>query len=119
MNTTALNTALHWPGASRNLMRNLGLIVLMALIFVCNADAQVVVGSGGGAGMIGQDAWTSIKGLWFGPAGLALGALIFALSIYFYFKEGVLAVLGVIAMGIIFFFIPGMTAAVQNWARSF
>lgn len=110
-NTTA-------PGVSGKFWSLLVAALLLSL-FALNADAQVVSIGGAGTGTIGQDAWNSVKGLWFGPAGLILGVAVFGLSVYFFFKEGVLAVLGVLAIGTFFFFVPAMVIAVQNYARSF
>jgi hypothetical protein len=98
---------------------NLLFAALVLFFFALNADAQVISVGGVGSSTIGQDAWNSVKGLWFGPAGLILGVAIFGLSVYFFFKEGVLAVLGVLAVGTFFFFVPAMVVSVQNWARTF
>ncbi len=119
MNTSAFRQSATLPELRTNFWILLVSAIVMCL-FAVNADAQVVTidPSAGASGTIGQAAWTNMKNLWFGPLGLALGAGVFALSLYFFFKEGVLAVLGVLAMGTLFFFIPGIVVAIQGWAKS-
>lgn len=105
-----------------NVFRFLSFLTLL-LVLSCDVFAQTVTipvgGGGGSAGNIGQSAWDSIKGLWFGPAGAVLGIGIFGMAAYYYFKEGVQAVIGVIVIGLFFFCLPALTVAVQNWARTF
>lgn len=119
--TNALPNSFAIPKITRGHLRDLLIFGMVLFLFALNADAQVTISTGtaAGTGTIGQDAWNSVKGLWFGPAGLVLGAAIFGLSVYFFFKEGVLAVLGVLAVGTFFFFVPAMVITVQNWARTF
>lgn len=118
--TINTNATLTLIAPTRSQIRNVLLLAFMLLVFVASASAQVSISTGGsGTGTIGQDGWNSIKGLWFGPAGLILGAAVFGLSVYFFFKEGVLAVLGVLAIGTFFFFVPALVVSVQNYARSF
>lgn len=85
----------------------------LALLSVCEAQAQAT------GAAVGQDAWNAVKNLWFGPPGLVLGAAVLGLAVYFFFKEGVLAVLGVIAIGTFFFFVPSIVLSLQNWAKTF
>ena len=87
----------------------------LALLTVAQAHAQTT----GTGGAVGEGAWNAVKNLWFGAPGLVLGSVIFALAVYFFFKEGVLAVLGVIGAGTLFFFVPAISVAVQNWAKAF
>lgn len=119
MTITAKN-ALTLATNNRALLRDLVIFSLFMLLLIVSAHAEVTVSTGGaGTSTIGQDGWNSVKGLWFGPAGLILGAAVFALSVYFFFKEGVLAVLGVLAIGTFFFFVPAMVVSIQTYARSF
>lgn len=92
----------------------------VATLALATSQAQAqVIGTIGTGGAVGESAWGAVKNLWFGPPGLILGAIIFALAIYFFFKEGVLAVLGVIGAGTLFFFVPAIAVAIQNWAKAF
>lgn len=95
------------------------IFLALMLLLTLNTYAQTIVIGDGGSGTIGQDAWNSVKGLWFGPAGLVLGVAVFGLAVYFFFKDGVLAVLGVLAIGAFFFFVPAFAVSVQTWARNF
>lgn len=117
MSSTAQHCAISYSTART--LKYLFIFILAAMAFD-GAIAQVTIGVGGagGGGQIGQDAWSAMKNVWFGPIGLVAGAIVFALSVYFYFKDGVLAVLGVLGVGVFFFFIPAMVLAVQNWARN-
>ncbi len=96
------------------------LLLLCALLaaFSDIASAQVTV-STGTSGTPGADAWAAVKSVWFGPMGLVFGALVFAIAVYYFFKEGVLATFGVLAVGTFFFFIPALAISVQSWAKSF
>lgn len=100
--------------AARLAVRSIGAITTLFYLSMGRAYAQVM-----GGGLIGADAWNSIKGLWFGPAGLILGVMVFGLAVYFFFKDGVLAVMGVLAIGTFFFFVPAVVTSIQSWARSF
>lgn len=86
-------------------------VLLLASAFEAHAQS--------GTATVGEGAWSAVKNLWFGPAGLVLGAAVFALAVYFFFRDGVLAVLGVIAIGTFFFFVPAIVLAIQGWARTF
>lgn len=103
-------------GASARLTGRAALAALL-ISAVHRAHAQVQITTG--TGTVGEGAWSAVKNLWFGPPGLVLGAVVFALAVYFFFKDGVLSVLGVIAIGTFFFFVPAMVVAVQGWARGF
>ncbi len=97
----------------------LSLCFLLLASFGDIASAQTVTVAPGTAGSPGADAWTAIKGVWFGPLGLVFGAFVFAIAVYYFFKEGVLATFGVLAVGTFFFFIPALVISVQTWAKNF
>lgn len=101
--------------------QNLSILALCFLLLASFGDiasAQVTV-TPGATGSPGADAWTAIKSVWFGPLGLVFGAFVFAIAVYYFFKEGVLATFGVLAVGTFFFFIPALAISVQTWAKTF
>ena len=107
-------------GGSNTTVRLFALITLCLLLATLSdfASAQVTISTGVGTAP-GSDAWTAVKSVWFGPMGLVGGVLVFALAVYYFFKDGVLATLGVLGIGIFFFFVPAIAISVQNWAKTF
>lgn len=95
------------------------MVALLALLMCVDAMAQSTTGTTATGATFGDTAWDAVKGMWFGKPGLLLGALVFALAVYFYFRDGVLAVLGVLAIGTFFFFVPAFALGLQNLARAF
>lgn len=110
------------PNISPKTIQNIFILSLCFLLLASFGDiasAQTVNVSTGSTGSPGADAWTAIKSVWFGPMGLVFGAFVFAIAVYYFFKEGVLATFGVLAVGTFFFFIPALAISVQTWAKNF
>lgn len=109
------------PGGNNTSLRPITLMLVCLLLAMVSdfASAQGVTVTTGTSVAPGADAWAAVKSVWFGPMGLVGGVLVFALAVYYFFKDGVLATLGVLGIGIFFFFVPAISISVQTWAKTF
>ncbi len=96
----------------RQLVRTVLTVMLLLLLVSSNVWAQTV------SAETGATTWTALKSIWFGYPGLVLGLLIFGLSIYFFVAKGFLAALGIVCVGIFFFFLPALVMAIQGIAKT-
>ena len=66
----------------------------------------------------GPTMWTQFKGLIFGPWGLVIGVCIAFAGLFGIPRWGVMGAVGIIAVAVVFFCIPGMMGVLQTSAQA-